>query len=101
MAVTADDIAQATGLDATRAASVLAAVTALVEKYAPDGPEAVKDEATIRCAGWLAQSPAAAVRSETEGDVSTAFAPSMTGAMQASGAKGLLSPWRVRRAGAA
>lgn len=101
MAVTADDIAQATGLDATRAASVLAAVTALVERYAPDAPEAVKDEATIRCAGWLAQAPAGGVRSETEGDISTAFAPSMTGCMAASGAKALLSGWRTRRAGAA
>ena len=77
-----------------------AAATTLVERYAPDAPIAIKNEATIRCAGWLAQQPAAAVRSESVGDIRTSFAPTHTSALRHSGAMALLSPWRVRRAGA-
>ena len=101
MALTAARIEAETGVDATRAAELLATVTALVERYAPDAPEAIKDEATIRCSGWLAQAPAGGQRREGTGDIDTSYSPTMTGAMQASGAKGLLAPWRVRRAGAA
>ena len=39
-------------------------------------------------------------RTETIGDVTTAWSPNMTGALRASGAMGLLSPFKVRRAGA-
>ena len=73
---------------------------ALVERYAPDAPQAVKNEASIRAAGWLVEQPSAAIRSESIGDVSTSFAPSLTSALQHSGAMGLLSPWKIRRAGA-
>ena len=101
MAVDATLIASETGLDATRAASVLAAVTALVESYAPSAPEAIKDEAIIRCAGWMAQAPSGGQRREGTGDIDTAWSPAMTGALSASGAKGLLAPWRARGAAAA
>ena len=101
MALTAARIAAETGVDVTRAAELLAVVTALVDGYAPDAPEAVRDEATIRAAGWLAQAPAGGQRREGTGDIDTSYSPAMTGAMQASGAKALLAPWRVRRAGAA
>ena len=77
-----------------------AAAAALVERHAPGAPSAIKNEATIRCAGWLAQQPAASVRSESVGDIRTGFAPSMTGALRHSGAMALLSPWKIRRAGA-
>ena len=73
---------------------------ALVERYAPSAPQPVRNEATIRCAGWLAQQPAASVRSESVGDISTSYAPTHTGALRHSGAMALLSPWKVRRAGA-
>ena len=39
-------------------------------------------------------------RSESEGEITTTFSPSMTSALRASGAMALLSPWKVRRAGA-
>ena len=77
-----------------------AAAATLVERYAPDAPIAIKNEATIRCAGWLAQQPAAAVRSESVGDIRTSFAPTHTSALRHSGAMALLSPWKMRRAGA-
>ena len=98
--LTAAELADEIGTDATRAGHVLAAAWALVERYAPDAPTSVHREAVIRCSGWLVQQPAAAVRSEAEGDVSTGFAPAMSGALRHSGAMGLLSPWKVRRAGA-
>ena len=73
---------------------------ALVERHAPDAPASIKREAVIRCAGWLAEAPAGGERSESTGDVRTSFSPGMTGALRHSGAMGLLSPWKVRRAGA-
>ena len=75
---------------------------ALVERYAPEAPEAVQNEAAIRCAAWLADQPAAGVRSMRTGDVSTSFDGARAlGALRHSGAMGLLSPWKVRRGGAA
>ena len=100
MAVTADELAAETGVPVTRAGKLLAASLALVERYAPAAPEAIKDEATIRTAGWLAEQPAASVRSESTGDIATAYAPAMASALRHSGAMALLSPWKVRRAGA-
>ena len=103
MAVTLTDagLAEALAINAALAARLRPVAVALVERFAPDAPEAVQDEAAIRCAGWLAESPAGAIRSETTGDVRTSFdgARSM-GALRHSGAMGLLSPWKVRRAGA-
>ena len=100
VAVTADDISVETGVTPARAGKLLAAATALVDRFAPAAPEAIKDEATIRTAGWLAEQPAASVRSEAVGDVSTAYAPAMASALRHSGAMALLAPWKVRRAGA-
>ena len=101
MALTAADLAIEIGVEETRATAILEAVTALVERYAPNAPTPIKDESTIRAAGWLAQAPSGGQRREGTGDIDTAWSPTMTGCMSASGAKGLLAPWRVRRAGAA
>ena len=76
-----------------------ATAAALVERLAPDAPAAVKCEAVIRCAGWLREAPAYGARAESQGELSTTYTPSATGALRASGAMALLSPWRVRRAG--
>ena len=73
---------------------------ALVERYAPDAPAPVKNEAVIRAAGWLAEQPAASIRSESTGDIATSFSPSNMSALRHSGAMGLLTAWKVRRAGA-
>ena len=86
--------------DDTVTARVGAAASALVERFAPDAPASVKCEAVIRCAGWLREAPAAGVRMESAGEISTSFTPSATGGLRASGAMALLSPWKVRRAGA-
>ena len=73
---------------------------ALVQRYAPDAPQPIRNEAVIRTAGYLAEQPAAAVRSESIGDISTSFAPSMQSALRHSGSMALLSPWKIRRGGA-
>ena len=85
--------------DDTVTARVGATASALVERYAPGAPDVVRDEAAIRVAGWLREAPSYGARSESEGEISTSFSPSMTSALRASGAMAMLSPWKVRRAG--
>ena len=67
-----------------------------------DAPaDAIANEAAIRTTGWLAEQPSAAITSETEGDIRTSYAPSMHDPRCGiPGAMALLSPWKVRRAGA-
>ena len=76
------------------------AAAALVEAYAPDAPQAVKNEAVIRCAGWLTGQPSSNIRGEAAGELSIEYAPSMQSALRHSGAMALLTTWKVRRAGA-
>ena len=98
--ITAAELAEAVGVDSTTAARLLAVASELVTRYAPDAPAAIQNEAVIRTAGWLAEQPAAAITGETEGDIRTAYAPTMQSALRHSGAMALLSPWKIRRAGA-
>ena len=98
--LTAAELAEAVGVDATTATRLKAVAAALVERYAPDAPDAVANEAAIRTAGWLAEQPSAAIRSETEGDIQTSYSPTMLSALRHSGGMALLSPWKIRRAGA-
>ena len=98
--LTAAELGAAIGVDSNTATRLLAVASALVERYAPEAPEAISNEGAIRSAGWLADQPSAAIRSETEGDISTDYAPSQMSALRHSGAMALLSPWKVRRGGA-
>ena len=72
---------------------------ALVEREAPGAPVPIKTEACIRMIGYLSQSDFGAVRSETIGPLSQDYVVMHGPAFRRCGAKGLLSPWRVRRAG--
>ena len=99
LTITAAQLAEAVGLDSKTAGRLLAVAAALVNRFAPDAPDAISNEAAIRTAGWLAEQPAAAITSETEGDIRTSYAPSMQSALRHSGAMSLLSPWKNRRAG--
>ena len=74
--------------------------SALVQWYAPLAPQAIRNEAVIRAAGWLHEQPAAAVRSESVGDISTSYAATHVSALRHSGGQALLTGWKVRRAGA-
>ena len=97
--LTATELAEAVGVDAVTAARLLAAATELVTRFAPDAPDAIQGEAVLRVSGWLNEAPASGVRSESIGDINTTFSPMATGGLRASGAMGILSPWKIRRAG--
>ena len=72
--------------------------SALVERYAPDAPDGVKDEATIRAVGWLLErSPGYA--SASFGDDMTRFAAMSINVLYHSGATGILTPWRAHGLG--
>ena len=88
------------GLDEAEAGRLGSTAATLVQHFAANAPQAIRDEATIRTAGWLAQQPMASVRSEGTGDIRTSFAPTHLSALRHSGAMALLSPWKIRRAGA-
>ena len=98
--LTAASLAVALGVDETTATRLLGVAKATVERYAPSAPAAIQGEAAIRFSGWLAEAPSSGARSESIGDISTSFSPAMTGGFRASGAMALLSPWKIRRAGA-
>ena len=101
LAATIAELSAALGEDdQTVVARLGATASALVEREAPGAPQAVRDEALIRCAGWLREAPAAGVRMESAGEISTSFTPSATGALRASGALALIARWKIRRAGA-
>ena len=88
------------GVADSRVVALGEAAAALVERYAPAAPQPIKNEATIRTAGYLHQQPRAALNTETIGPLSARFATTHTGALRHSGSMSLLSPWKVRRGGA-
>lgn len=98
--LTAAELAEALGMKQALADRLHGVAVALVERYAPKAPDAVQNEAVIRAGGWLHEQPPGGVRSETIGDEAVEYAPAMVGALRHSGAMALLSPWKVRRAGA-
>ena len=85
--------------DDTRVQALGSTAAARVEKEAPGAPQAVKDEAVIRYAGYLADGGFGAVHSESSGPFSTTLAPNHAAAFRLCGAYGLIAPWKVRRAG--
>ena len=95
-------LGRAVGADAADAERLLDAASALVEGYAPAAPQSVRNEATIRVAGALAQSDFGGIASESIGDRAVAYTSQAAGGwnpFRRSGAMGLLAPWRVRRLG--
>ena len=87
-------------LDDARVQALGSAAAALVERYAAGAPQAIKDEAVTRTAGYLAEQPAAALYSEQIGDVQQRHAATHVSALRHSGSMALLSSWKIRRAGA-
>ena len=82
------------------AAQLLQTVTALVEREAPNAPEAIQNEAAVRFAGYLAQSDFGTIRKEGIGPRDVEYVVNHAAMFRNCGAKGLLSPYKVRRAGA-
>ena len=93
MAVTIADLLEAIHVEdnaanRTAVTRIQNAVTALIEQYAPDAPDAVKDQATVQAVGYIQEAPASAPARMN-----------FANAMQNSGANALLAPWREHGAG--
>ena len=101
--ITATQLAAATGTTTAVATRLLPVPAHLVVKYAPAAPDAIQDEAVVRCVGWLAdRNPTGATTETTEvGDWRSEkrHPAAQQGALRYSGAMSLLSPWKERRAG--
>ena len=77
------------------------AAAAMIEDFAPSAPQPVRDEAVIRLAGYWAQSDFGGIESDTSvGSAQTSYFKPPQSAFRYSGAMGMLTRWRVRRAGA-
>ena len=78
-----------------------AAAAAMVEQYAASAPQALRNEAVIRFAGYLNEAKGyGAISQEDIGPLQLSRTTNHATAFRNSGAAGLLSRWRVRRAGA-
>ena len=106
MAVTFDalGLAGVLGLDddSAVAARLLPVLTAIIDDFAPDAPDAVSNEAAARFGGYLkdaAATPNVGLGGLSIGDITTSSqsAHSHARAFAVSGAEMLLSRWRVRR----
>ena len=84
--------------DTARLDQFMAFASALVEREAPGAPQAIKNEAVVRTAGYYYQSDFGGIRSEEVGPQRMEHQTDHAGAFRRSGAKGLLAPWKVRRA---
>ena len=105
MAVTIDaaTLAPLIGSDDDMAAAerLLAVAAARVNRYAPEAPDEIHNEAVIRLAGYLAQSDYGSIAEEKLGPMETTYTVNHADAFRRSGAAGLLAPWRTHRAGSA
>ena len=98
--LTAEELAEAAGMPLAKAARLFPVCVALVERYAPSAPPSIRCEACIRVASWLQQQPSR-LRKFSTGGVEFEFQdPAIRGALVSAGAASLLSPWKIRRAGA-
>ena len=95
-----ETIAARPSLTDERAGQLGESASALVERFSPGAPQAIKNEAVIRTAGWLFARKPQPVQSVTTGPIKIDFrerfyAPD---GLRNSGARALLTPWRTRRA---
>ena len=91
MAVTLAELRQALGVSATDGGTdanlsrIMGVAAAIVDRYSPDAPTSVKDEATIRLTAYSYDSPT--------------YAERPLRGFQHSGAQALIAPWRKHRGG--
>ena len=99
MALTIEKLQAAIGGDPTTATRLLGVSVAIVERYAPDAPEPVRDEAAIRLAGWIRGSPSSGLYEAQRGERQFRLVRIMNpSALRSSGAAALLFPWRQHNA---
>ena len=78
-----------------------AAASTVIERYAPSAPDSVRGEAMVRLCGYILNSARRqSVTGEKIGDLSMEYSINHAAMFRHSGAQALLSPWKVRRAGA-
>ena len=94
-----DDVGAYQPSDLPRLDRMLAVATEVVERYAPNAPEVIQNEAAIRFIGYLAQADYGTIRSESVGERSVEYHLNHAPAFRNCGAEMLLSPYKVRRAG--
>lgn len=82
-----DGSAAPTGPERVVLGRICKTATALVERHAPDAPDAIHNEAFVRLCGWLYDSDPSGAN------------PGGPAAIRASGAASLLGPYKVRRGG--
>ena len=100
VALTTADLEAAAGISSATAVRLLPVATALVEDYAPAAPTALQNEAVVRVAGYLAQTPASTLRRVDVGSVTIDYRAGEKTALRNSGAMALLTSFKRRRAGA-
>ena len=98
--VTAQQLADESSAELDRATRVLPVAIQVVTDYAPQAPESLQNEAVIRFGGYLLGSDYGAVKTETLGSSAIEYAMNHAAAFRNSGAAGLLTRYKVRRAGA-
>ena len=102
MAVTAQALAEEaisplpTAADLERAARVLSVAVQMVDDYAPNAPDALKDEAVIRFGGYILGSDYGGVRTDEIGPQRTEYTTNHAAAFRNCGASMLLTRHVVR-----
>ena len=87
------------GLADDRADAIGSTASSIVERYAPSAPQVVRNEATIRLAGWLQTSARGDIIPTAVGGITFTWRPTIgRNALRQSGAMGLLSLWHKPRA---
>ena len=95
------EVLHAPGLSDDRVDALGSVASALVERYAPGAPAEVRNEETIRCAGWIHGRPRGGETLQDIGNVLTRrWAAGHISALRHSGSMALLSTWKVHRGGA-
>lgn len=96
--LTVDDLASVLDVETSEAERFLPVAVALVERFAADAPVEIRNEAVIRLAGWLRQSPSGDLVPTGVGGIDFTWRPGASrNALRQSGAMGLLAPWRKPR----
>ena len=94
-----DQLAAAIGSTAEIAERLGPVASALIEREANLAPQSIRNEAVIRCAGWLFGSKPRGLTAIKVSGTDLEFSSTAASALRASGAMALLSRWKVRRAG--
>ena len=77
---------------------MLSTCSALVERYAPSAPDAIKRQAVLRTAGYLNEHTWSAMSQTGDGGKLVSFATGPLSALRHSGGMALLSAFKRRRA---